>query len=899
MYQTHLSILFYMSKISKGRVCSGEPNHLYRIYVYFDTCIMISMPIIVNSRINRERAVSVVIGVMLMLSVLFLAAAQYQVVIVPQQEQTTEVDHHQTVITQIDTIRTNIIGTAETGSQSAQQITMGAMYEQGTIFGVVPKVHPLNPSGNLQTVELASDSRIKFSNAEGTGPSTTSYWTGVNSCPIHCYETNGLEYTIDYNEFSDNSELVYENSLFYERHVKTDEDPEYFVQSGQSLINGRSINLIALTGGLSVNQIRPISVETIPVSAPGQTVLLTDDSVDEDPLILEIPTQLPDRVWRDVLADEMSSEGGYISQLRVQNNVLRLTLRPDETYSVKMARVHLSSQTQQESVQMTNAQYISWAGNDRKIIPDGTQTQIKAQVRDKFNNPVSGIPTRAYVNDSSGVCVGDFVPEQVETDPTDNCSSNQQPGKVTSGDNGAVTYYYSADVEDNTEIIIDIDILRPSSMVNPSISPPNEAASVDLASLNQRSIPTVHSSIIDTTKFPDEENHFRILSVDPSQSSATIGSTITVDTLVDNIGRNTISKDITLTSDTNAIITPESHRIKLSPGSHARIRYELTVTQSGKHTLELNGKEVTTIEGKHLGNLLFASYINNRFEKEEIVEDPDVFKDGSGNLLERKENKNVPPIVDESAPFTGVNGDIQSFENLGTDNPMRVSSVRPLNSGILFSSVEPNTMYTLGIRYQLISAEPAQLQLYKNGDTHVGSLDESQSSYYLSGENEEQLFQLSSEEIKYIQTQQQAGWVLKSDTQVDISVDKLQIRSSQESILSDSTQPVITEFSILEDQVQPFERFTVELEVRNPSTEFKTPLLEFSRKSTLDPVSKVSDRRTILVNPQTTLTENSNRITEHMYSEDPGQYTYSIRGTEEYRVDSDCDCEATITIKQS
>ncbi|ERG93978.1 MAG: hypothetical protein J07HQW2_00412 [Haloquadratum walsbyi J07HQW2] len=860
---------------------------------------MISILIIVNSRINRERAVSVVIGVMLMLSVLFLAAAQYQVVIVPQQEQTTEVDHHQTVITQIDTIRTNIIGTAETGSQSAQQIKMGAMYEQETIFGVVPKVHPLNPSGKLQTVELASDSRIKFSNAEGTGPSTRSYWTGVNSCPTHCYETNGLEYTIDYNEFSDNSELVYENSLFYERYLTKDEDPEYFVQSGQSLINGRSINLIALTGGLSVNQIRSTSVETIPVSAPSQTVLLTDDSADEDPLILEIPTQLPDRVWRDVLTDEMSSRGGYISQLRVQNNVLRLTLRPDETYSVKMARVHLSSQTQQESVQATNARYISWAGNERKIIPDGTQTQIEAQVRDKFNNPVSGIPTRAYVNDSSGICVGDFVPEQVETDPTDNCSSNQQPGKAASGNDGAVTYYYSADVEDNTEIIIDIDILRPSVIVNPSISPPDGATSVDLASLSQRSIPTVHSSVIDTTKFPDGENHFRILSVDPSQSSATIGSTITVDTLVDNIGRNTISKNITLTSDKNAIITPESYRIRLSPGSHARIRYELTVTQPGKHTLELNGKEVATIEGKRLGNLLFASYINNRFEEEEIVEDPDVFKDGSGNVLERKENKNVPPIVDESTPFTGVIGDIQSFENLGTDNPMRVSSARPLNSGILFSSIEPNTMYTLGIKYRLISSEPVQLQLYKNGDTHVGSLDGSQSSYYLSGENEEQLFQLSSKEIKYIQTQQQAGWALRSNTQTDISVDKLQIRSSQDSILADPIQPVITEFSILEDQVQSFERFTVELEVRNPSTEFKTPLLEFSQKSTFNPASKVSDRRTILVNPQTTLTGNSNKIIERMYSEYPGQYTYSIRGTEEYRVDPDCNCEATITVKHS
>ena len=389
---------------------------------------------------SATKAVAPVIGFMLILAILFLAAAQYQANVVPVQERSTEVDHFTTITEDMSGLRSSIIQSASTGQIQTQELDLGVEYN---VLGLSQPAR----SGRLAYINESSN--IVLRNTRNNREASN-FWRGDVERE---YETGFLEYSINYNRITSHADIYFEHGMMYRDEKRgSDTNVSYVEESEQPIIQGRSITIYTMQSNIATSRVGTTTVETQPISAPMNSVSVTNFESDSN-VTIQLPTRLSVDTWRkDILSEEIAADAdndnAFVERVRegTEDNTIEIVLSEGETYNLRMARIDLTTQSQRTSTAFEEKQYIAVQTQSANV-REGSSIGLEAEVRDRFNNGVIGVEVTAESADTQQRCVGDFTGTSVSDDePTycNNVGEYRQPGIDISSADGSVRYEYNA-----------------------------------------------------------------------------------------------------------------------------------------------------------------------------------------------------------------------------------------------------------------------------------------------------------------------------------------------------------------------------------------------------------------------------------------------------------------------
>ncbi|WEL21860.1 hypothetical protein [Halorhabdus sp. BNX81] len=328
-----------------------------------------------------ERAQAIQIGAVLLFAVLVIAFSLYQAFIVPTQNEQIEADHLQSVEGDMLDLRNGITTTPRSGDGRSIRVSLGTTYPARVIA-----LNPPPPSGRLYTAGTDSgDVNVTLSNARALDDETRDYWDGTN----RTRHSGGVVYAPDYNEFRDPPDLVYDNSVLSRRFA----DAELWA-SGQTLIEGRELTLVALDGTYDKRSGHTAAVDLEAISASQTDVAITN--VTGENVTVQFASMRSASAWESLLLDEeqFTNQSGYVTSVTgtpipaAAYELVTLELAQNETYDLRMAKVALGTgATDSETTYVT-------AVGPKNVSSNET---FSAEVRDEFNNPVSGVTVEPQV----------------------------------------------------------------------------------------------------------------------------------------------------------------------------------------------------------------------------------------------------------------------------------------------------------------------------------------------------------------------------------------------------------------------------------------------------------------------------------------------------------------------
>jgi len=315
----------------------------------------------------RGKSQSTIIGFVMVFGIVVMFMLVLQTTAVPSWNQGVEFSHNERVQGEFELLRDDIFRTASTGATGSESLSLGTQYPVRPFL-----LNPANPSGRIRTTDTRS---VTITNAVATGE-TGDYWNGST----REFDDRALVYRPDYNEYESAPTTVLENTVLYNsvpgRGVPV---------TGVTLVSGRRINLVTLAGDLSRSGQRPYSVELRPLSAPQQVTTVRSDG----PLVLTTQTQLSEETWQELLADQRVDAGGFVTDVSVtpgDPGTLQVTLAAGESYDLRMAHVGVGS-----GLDAPGAHYITTESQSDLQLTAGASERIVFEVRDRYNNPVSGV----------------------------------------------------------------------------------------------------------------------------------------------------------------------------------------------------------------------------------------------------------------------------------------------------------------------------------------------------------------------------------------------------------------------------------------------------------------------------------------------------------------------------
>ena len=328
-----------------------------------------------------DRAVAVQIGAVILLGFIVVSLSLYQATVVPNENQQVEFQHNQRVQSDMLEVRNAILGTAATGSAAPATVELGTRYPARVVA-----VNPAPPSGTLSTSSLGQIS-VRNATADDADtttedyPETADFWNGTT----HNYTTKSLEYRPSYANYDNAPTTVYENGLVYNRFRGGN-----VTRSGQPVVTGTRISLVALSGNLSQGGASSLLVDPQPVSVSTRTISVTNDAAGENVSVV-VPSELSANEWRNLLNETGdydpaadSSNGAYVYRVADRTAGVELYFEAGATYQLKLSKVGVG-----QGVGDTDPAYLTSA-EDLIEDPFVDRTYpFVVEVRDRYNNPVS------------------------------------------------------------------------------------------------------------------------------------------------------------------------------------------------------------------------------------------------------------------------------------------------------------------------------------------------------------------------------------------------------------------------------------------------------------------------------------------------------------------------------
>jgi hypothetical protein len=340
-----------------------------------------------------RRGVTVQVGAILLLGFVVISLSLYQATVVPSENKQVEFRHSQTVQDQMIDARNALLQTAAARSTQPVAVDLGTRYPARTVF-----INPPPPAGAVRTADTTDpDVTVAVSNASSPDPEVGDYWNGSTVR----YRTGRLVYRPGYNVYDGAPTTVYEHTLLYSAF---DGGATTRLRSGQALVDGRRIHVVLLNGSLRESGVGAAVVEPRPLSVSSTVVTLRNDA---EPMNVTLPTRLPASQWREALAGETAVDVTPVPGADAVN----VTLRPGTTYELKVSRIGVGRGVEDDP----EARYLTLVDGPDGPVTNDTAVEYTVEVRDRYNNPVSGV----QVNNTTGVTANGLVEPETATSNAD------------------------------------------------------------------------------------------------------------------------------------------------------------------------------------------------------------------------------------------------------------------------------------------------------------------------------------------------------------------------------------------------------------------------------------------------------------------------------------------------
>lgn len=324
---------------------------------------------------EEDRGVSELAGAILIFAAIIITLSVYQATVVPIQNERVEFNHNLDVHAEMQELRQAILNVPESGGSETVTLELGVRYPSRAIL-----VNPAPAVGTLETEGTSvGEPNMSISNAATTGE-VGDFWNG----DPHEYATGAVVYRPGYNQYTDAPTTNYENSVAYNRFDDTE-----IPLTDQSIVDGRRITLTAVGGNLSRNAVGETSVDVRSTSPGLRTVAVSDEGGN---VTVSVPTKLDLATWQDLLEDELVANGGHVVGVSMNpiadSEFDRLTVEFEQgvTYELRLAKVTVG-----ESDEQSEVGYVTTVSRNVSSMTTNETKLLVAEVRDRFDNPVSGV----------------------------------------------------------------------------------------------------------------------------------------------------------------------------------------------------------------------------------------------------------------------------------------------------------------------------------------------------------------------------------------------------------------------------------------------------------------------------------------------------------------------------
>lgn len=316
-----------------------------------------------------------------------LLLTMYQASVVPSQNHNVEFTHNERVQSELLDVRNGIIRAATTGNTQPGSVRLGTMFPSRIIA-----VNPAPAGGTVGPSSVRGNATI--TGAEPLNRDARNYWS--NGSHSMSYRTQGFTYEPSYREYDTAPTTVYENTVLYNEFP----NGQNRTISGQSIVDGRTISLIAVqeiptksSSGTVGMDIHPLS----PSSTQLRTIAVTNETPTE-PVNVTLPTQLTQQRWSRLLENEL--DDGYVESVSVSDGNVTIKMKQvvdgsQVTYNLRTAAV-----TASRSPKQPEPAYVTVVDGANRSVPENTTSTLVAEVRDRYNNPVSGAKVNATFNNA-------------------------------------------------------------------------------------------------------------------------------------------------------------------------------------------------------------------------------------------------------------------------------------------------------------------------------------------------------------------------------------------------------------------------------------------------------------------------------------------------------------------
>jgi flagellin-like protein len=352
-----------------------------------------------------ERGVSEIVGAILVFALVVMLISIMQTVAVPNQNQEIEVQH--SVDVQGDMVKYHQVASevATSGTEQSVAIQTGTGYPARLLF--------FNPPRVQGTLETSAQGTVEIDNIRSPDGEVDNYITDDQNGQL-ALDSRTMQYRGNYNEYQNPPVIKYEYGILYNEY-----DDASVVANPGTLIDGTDINLLFLAGEYAQTSSTTQSVGVQPVSAPARTVPIEHDGSTGSTgnLRIELQSDLPEQRWEDAYESPTNNVEDIYKP--TNTNTVVIELDESKTYNLRMSRIAL-----EKDVQKPDGYYVVPAGEGTTSVSEGETTNVKFEVRDEYNNPVSDVPvtidrpsksTITEDTDSSGRVTVEVTPDSSGT----------------------------------------------------------------------------------------------------------------------------------------------------------------------------------------------------------------------------------------------------------------------------------------------------------------------------------------------------------------------------------------------------------------------------------------------------------------------------------------------------
>ncbi|AWB26919.1 hypothetical protein [Halococcoides cellulosivorans] len=331
---------------------------------------------------RTDRAVSPVVGAVLLFALAIALLAIVQTAVVPSLNAQAEFQHHERV--QVDVVALD----GATDRVVASGIGESVPVEAGLRYP--PRMFFVNPPPVTGTVRTTEPEPLAIANASADG-AAGAYWNGTT----RTFDTRSLVTMAEYHEHTAGA-TVYDSWSVSNRLTN-----DTVVVSGDSVVDGRRVTLTTLDGDLYRTSTTTETLDLVPTSAPARTVTVR---ATDGPITLTLPTELTETQWTTLMDDEIDRTGDrtndrYVSEVTCDRSPpdpcgqVTITLEDGARYELQLGAVAVGG----NGTHATPTYAVDIAGDETSVSENGTR-KLVVETRDQFDNPVSGVETTATLD---------------------------------------------------------------------------------------------------------------------------------------------------------------------------------------------------------------------------------------------------------------------------------------------------------------------------------------------------------------------------------------------------------------------------------------------------------------------------------------------------------------------